>query len=269
MRLLLSAFQALAIYDGPPFSDSRVNILGIHVSAISADDVLHRIEEWIESGARTHVCVCDMNSLLAAREDSALRDFYNSSGLTLPDGMPLVWAGRAAGFQDIERVCGPDLFPAVLSQSVSRGWRHYLLGGAEGVADRLAQRCRQDFPGVKIVGTESPPFRDLTEGEKRKLVDRINASQADILWVGLGAPKQERWMAEYRRNIDPAVLIGVGAAFNFQVGDIRRAPKWMQGRGLEWAFRLQQEPKRLWRRYLFGIPRFSLGLLQQPPRRVR
>lgn len=250
-----------------PF-DLRVDILGVHVSVTDLDDAVRHIERWIAARDREYICVADVNSLLHAGKDPNLRAFYNRSGLTLPDGMPLVWAGRSAGFRQISRVCGPDLLPRVMQASLEPGWKHYLLGGAEGVAQRLADLMLAKFPDLQIVGVECPPFHELSESEKREQVERLNASGADIVWIGLGAPKQERWMAEFRPSLDAAVLIGVGAAFNIHSGDVKRAPLVLQRAGFEWAFRLTQEPRRLWKRYVFGIPTYMGGLLKHRPKAV-
>lgn len=246
----------------------RVDVLGIHVSVTNPDHAVARIGEWIAGGGRECVCVSDVNALLQAREEPSLRAFYNGAGMVLPDGMPLVWAARSAGFPGIERVSGPDLLPRVLQESLVTGWRHYFLGGAEGVAQRLTDRMCERFPGVKIVGVECPPFRELTAAEKAEQVARVNKAQSDIVWIGLGAPKQERWMAEYRPLLEAPVLIGVGAAFNFHSGDVKRAPMVLQRAGLEWVYRLSQEPKRLWRRYAVGIPKFLGGVAVHRPRAV-
>ncbi len=267
-RQALSPSESPAGDVGHLDTTARVDVLGVHVSVTNPDDAVARIARWIAGGDRAYVCVTDVNALLHAREDEQLRAFYNNSGMTLPDGMPLVWAGRAAGFSEIERVCGPDLLPRVLADSVAPGWKHYFLGGADGVAQRLADAMETSFPGLQVAGVECPPFRTLSSEEKQEQVDRINASGADIVWVGLGAPKQERWMVEFRPLLNAAVLIGVGAAFNFHSGDVKRAPVQMQRAGLEWAYRLSQEPGRLWKRYAVGIPKFVVGVAGRPPRSV-
>lgn len=247
----------------------RVDVLGIHVSVTDLDETVETLAGWIEGGERELVCVSDMNALLHARADPALTELYNTSGLTLPDGMPLVWAGRRAGFAEARRVCGPDLLERVMAVAAERGWSHYFYGGADGVAEELANVFERRHPGLKVVGVHSPPYRQLTAAEDAEIVAAINDAGPDIVWVGLGAPKQERWMAAHRDRLDAAVLIGVGAAFDFHTGRQRRAPVWMQRTGLEWAHRLSQEPGRLWRRYVFGIPRFLLGVLRRPPKPVR
>lgn len=248
--------------------DRRVDVLGVHVSVTNPDETLWRINDWIRAGERQYICVSDVNALLHASSDAELRHFYNHSGLTLPDGMPLVWAGRRAGCDDIRRVCGPDLMPKVLQASAHLGWRNFFLGGGEGVAQRLAERMVERFPGLPVVGVECPPFRELSAGEKDELVARVNAARPDIVWVGLGAPKQERWMAEFRPRLHAPVLIGVGAAFNFHVGDVKRAPAVLQRTGLEWAYRVGQEPRRLAKRYVVAVPRFISGVMKNPPRPI-
>lgn len=246
----------------------RVDVLGVHVSVTNPDATLWQISDWIRSNARQYVCVSDVNALLNASCDGELRHFYNHSGLTLADGMPLVWAGKVAGFDDMERVCGPDLLPKVLQASAHLGWRNYFLGGAAGVAQRLADLMVDRYPGLEIAGVECPPFRELSRVEKDDMVARIDGSRADIVWIGLGAPKQERWMAEFRPRLKAAVLIGVGAAFNFHAGEVKRAPKVLQNAGLEWAYRVTQEPGRLSRRYAVAIPKFLTGIARNRPHPV-
>lgn len=246
----------------------RVDVLGIHVSVTDLDDTVERFARWIDRGERHLVCVSDVNALLHARADEWLTEVYNTAGLTVPDGMPLVWAGRRAGFDRMARVAGPDLFERVMAEAAERGWSQYFYGGAEGVAEELRDTFVARHPGLKVAGVRCPPYRPLTEAEDAAVVEEINAAKPDIIWVGLGAPKQERWMAEHRDRLDAAVLIGVGAAFDFHTGRLDRAPLWMQQSGLEWSYRLYKEPRRLWRRYLLGIPRFGVGILRRPPRPV-
>ncbi len=228
----------------------RANILGVGISAINMPMALAAIDRWIAAREQHYVCVATVHSVMECQKDPTLCDILNRSGLTTPDGMPLVWLSRRQGFRHVERVDGPDLLLAVAERSVERGYRHYLYGGAPGVAERLAARLRARFPGIQIVGVEAPPFRPLTAEEDAAAVERINAARPDIVWVGLGAPKQERWMAAHAGRLQAPVLIGVGAAFDFHAGVKRQAPRWMQRHGLEWLFRLCQEPRRLARRYL-------------------
>jgi N-acetylglucosaminyldiphosphoundecaprenol N-acetyl-beta-D-mannosaminyltransferase len=247
---------------------ARVDVLGIHVSVTDMDETVETFARWIAAGERRLVCVSDMNALLHARADEQLTQVYNTSGLTLPDGMPLVWAGKRAGFDRIARVCGPDLLERVMAVAAARGWSQYFYGGADGVAEQLRDNFVARHPELRVAGIHSPPYRALTEAEDAAIVNRINEAAPDIIWVGLGAPKQERWMAEHRDRLDAAILIGVGAAFDFHTNRMDRAPLWMQRSGLEWSYRLAKEPRRLWRRYVLGIPRFCFGILRQPPRPV-
>jgi N-acetylglucosaminyldiphosphoundecaprenol N-acetyl-beta-D-mannosaminyltransferase len=198
-----------------------------------------------------------------------LRDIYNHSGLTTPDGMAIVWLLRAKGFRDVERVYGPDLMRAVCQKGVERGYRHYFYGGAPGVGEKLAAVLQQQNPGLQVVGVDSPPFRKLTTLEIEAERMRIQTAHPDIVWVGIGSPRQEIWMSEQIGWLNVPVLVGVGAAFDFLSGNKRQAPAWVQRSGLEWFYRLASEPRRLWRRYLLGYPRFvvlvvlqALGLLR-------
>ncbi|TDD21206.1 glycosyltransferase [Kribbella turkmenica] len=246
----------------------RVDVLGVHVSATNLDETVETFGRWIDRGERHLVCVSDMNSLLHASTDEHLNQVFNTSGLTVPDGMPLVWAGRKAGFERMGRVAGPDLLERVMAEAAEHGWTQYFYGGAEGVAAELRDTFQERHPALKVVGVHCPPYRPLTDAEDAAVVADMNASRADIIWVGLGAPKQERWMAEHRDRLDAAILIGVGAAFDFHTGRLDRAPQWMQKSGLEWSYRLYKEPRRLWKRYVLGIPRFGLGILRNPPKPV-
>ncbi|GAB3927580.1 WecB/TagA/CpsF family glycosyltransferase [Kribbella albertanoniae] len=254
--------------EAPATAADRVDVLGIQVSVTNLDHTVATFERWIDNGERQLVCVTDMNALLHARADERLTEVYNSAGLVVPDGMPLVWAGKKAGFEQMGRVAGPDLLERVMAEAAERGWTQYFYGGAEGVADELRMRFQDQHPALKVQGVECPPYRALTEAEDAETVDRMNAARPDIIWVGLGAPKQERWMAEHRERLNAAILIGVGAAFDFHTGRLDRAPLWMQRAGLEWSYRLYKEPRRLWKRYLIGIPRFGFGVLRRPPRAV-
>jgi N-acetylglucosaminyldiphosphoundecaprenol N-acetyl-beta-D-mannosaminyltransferase len=176
--------------------------------------------------------------------------------------MSIVWLLRIKGYQHVSRVYGPDLMLAVCKRSVEYRWRHYFYGGEPPVADQLVERLSACFPGLQIAGIFSPPFRPLSSEEDLDIIQQINKSQADIVWVGISTPKQERWMAEHREQITAPVLIGVGAAFDFLSGNKAQAPAWVQRVGLEWLFRLASEPKRLWKRYIL-YPYFGLLVLAQ------
>lgn len=194
--------------------------------------------------------------------DPELRRIFNRSGLTTPDGMAIVWLLRLQGFSQVERVYGPDLMQAVCKRSAETGWRHYFYGGTPGVAEQLAEKLKTQSPGLQIAGMYSPPFRELTPEEDREMIARINEARPDIVWVGIGSPKQELWMSRHLGQVDAPVLIGVGAAFDFLSGRKRQAPRWIQRSGFEWLFRLGSEPKRLWRRYA-DYPLFVLLVLLQ------
>jgi N-acetylglucosaminyldiphosphoundecaprenol N-acetyl-beta-D-mannosaminyltransferase len=246
----------------------RVDVLGVGISCLDIPQAVDLIGEWIARGQKQYVCVTGMHGVMESRHDVELRRIHNESGLTTPDGIPMVWAGRWAGVKQTRRVYGPDLIAAVMAHGSPLGWRSYFFGGAPGVADAFADRLRSIDPDVRIVGCCSPPFRQLSAAENAELVDDINRAQPDIVWVGLGTPRQERWMSAHRDSLAAPVLVGVGAAFDFGAGTLRQAPRWMQKSGLEWLFRLAVEPKRLWRRYLLNIPRFLAALARRPPKLI-
>lgn len=243
----------------------RVDVLGVGISAITMEMAVTEVSRWIREGEREYVCVTGVHGVMESYDDHALRDIHNGSGLTTPDGMPMVWAGHHAGAAQMERVYGPDLMLALCERSVAEGWSHYFYGGGLGVAERLADRLLERFPDLRVAGSHSPPFRPLTEAESEAVVADINGSGADIVWVGLSTPKQERWMAAYRTDLRPSALIGVGAAFDIHAGTLPQSPIWMQRHGLEWMYRFAREPRRLWRRYLRNNPRFVLALVRHPP----
>lgn len=242
---------------------SRANILGVGISAINMNIALDIIERWIVKRDPHYVCVTPVHSVMDCQSDPELRCIQNASGMTTPDGMPLVWLSRLKGFHHVDRVYGPDLMLALCERSVARGYRHFFYGGADGVPERLAANLQRRFPGLRVVGTYSPPFCPLPSAEDEAIVRMINRTDPDVVWVGLGSPKQERWMAAHVGRVTAPVLIGVGAAFDFHAGLKKQAPRWMQRSGLEWFFRLFTEPRRLWRRYLINNPLFVALVLSQ------
>lgn len=241
----------------------RVNILGVGVSAIDMRDALGAIAKWIEDRHPHYVCVRDVHGIVACQRDEELRLIHNHAGMVTPDGMPLVWLAHRRGYPEVRRVYGPDLLLAVCRLSVERGWRNFFYGGGEGVPELLANRLRERYPGLKVVGTHSPPFRAVTPDEDEQIREEIRATQPDIVWVGLSTPKQERWMATHVRRLGAPVLIGIGAAFDFHSGRKRQAPRWVQRSGFEWLFRLLTEPRRLGMRYLRNNPAFLWLVLLQ------
>jgi N-acetylglucosaminyldiphosphoundecaprenol N-acetyl-beta-D-mannosaminyltransferase len=233
----------------------RVEILGVGVHLLTMERAVETIAAWIERRERNYVCVTGVHGVMESWDDPELRRIHNRAGLVTPDGMPLVWLARRRGRQ-VERVYGPDLMEHVFERSRTTGWRHYLYGSSPATLVALDRNLRRRFPGARIVGCLSPPYRPLTADEERAVRGRIAASRADIVWVGLSTPKQERWMAAHVGCLGPPVLVGVGAAFDIHAGRVRRAPGWMQRYGLEWLFRMGLEPHRLASRYLRNNPRF-------------
>lgn len=244
---------------------ARVDVLGVGISAIDIPTAVTEIGRWIETHEQHYVCVTGVHGVMESQRDPELRRIHNDSGLTTPDGMPMVWAGRWAGARGMQRVYGPDLMLAVGERAAQLGWTSYFYGGRDGVPERLAARLADRFPGLRVVGCWSPPFGSLSEEEDRRIVEAINDARPDIVWVGLSTPKQERWMARHVGRLDASVLIGVGAAFDIHAGTLAQAPRWVREHGLEWLFRLWKEPRRLWRRYLSNNPRFVLGVLRRRP----
>ncbi len=240
----------------------RVNIIGVGISAINLQQAVELIEKWITYRIPQYVCVTAAHCIMDSLSSIELRNIYNSSGLSTPDGMSLVWLMRLRGYKNVGRVYGADLMLEICKQSLHKGYRHFFYGGEPGVAEALANRLRSRFPGIQIVGTYSPPFRELSNEEDKTIVEFINSSQPDIVWVGMSSPKQDFWMATHRGLITAPILIGVGAAFDFLSGHKKQAPFWMQRLGFEWLFRLAMEPRRLWRRYI-RYPRFILLALAQ------
>jgi N-acetylglucosaminyldiphosphoundecaprenol N-acetyl-beta-D-mannosaminyltransferase len=243
--------------------DDRVNVLGVGVCPVNRARALSMIEGWIATSSRQYVCVSGIHGVMESQRDEALRAIHNAAGMVVPDGMPLVWLSRLWGHPEVERVYGPDLLLACCDRSRTTGYRHFFYGGGAGVPGLLMERLKAWFPGLVVVGAYSPPFRALTPEEDAEVIRQINAARPDIVWVGLGTPKQERWMAEHRDRLEASVCIGVGAAFDFHAGLKRQAPHWMQHSGLEWLFRLMAEPRRLWRRYLRNNPLFVWNVLLQ------
>ncbi len=237
----------------------RVEILGSRISNLEPHEALGLLEAAVTDGTRGYVCVCNVHTTVEGYRDPTFRDVTNRAWLAVPDGMPLVWALRALGDGPRRRSNGPYLMQTLLERAPTTGHRHFLFGGSDQTLDKLLAR----YGGPHIAGVFSPPFRPPTPEEDAEHAARINAARPDFVWVGLGAPKQERWMARLRPQLDAPVLLGVGAAFAMLAGETSQAPRWMQDRGLEWAFRLGSEPKRLWKRYLTTNPVFVGAFARQ------
>ena len=252
---------ALAEAAVPPAS---VEVLGVPLALTDYERTIEWMDATIATGQRGYVCVAAVHTVMACQEDPELRAAVLGSDLTVPDGQPLVWAMNALGHDLSSRVYGPDLMARYCERAALTGARMFLYGGRnQGALVQLALNLRTRYPGLNIVGGYAPPFRALTGEEEDFVLDEINRSQADVVWVGIGVPKQEKWMAAMRDRLRAPVLVGVGAAFDFHAGLVSQAPRWMQSMGLEWAYRLLQEPGRLWRRYLRYNPLFVAGFLRQ------
>jgi len=233
----------------------RVSIVGTPISLISLNGLLRVFEQWITDRQDRYVVFRDVHGVVAARSNSDLDRAHKKADIVTADGVPLVWALRAMGAQ-ASRVCGPDTLLATCEYGLSRGWRHYFYGGAPGVAERLVDQLCLKYPGLNVVGTQCPPFRQLAPEEDNQACAKIRAARPDLIWICLGTPKQEIWMVEHQGKCGGAIMLGVGAAFDFHAHLVPRAPRWMQRTGLEWTFRLITDPKRLWRRYLVMAPVF-------------
>jgi N-acetylglucosaminyldiphosphoundecaprenol N-acetyl-beta-D-mannosaminyltransferase len=247
----------------PPSQPPRVNVLGVGISVINRRDALQQSDALIRRVGRGYICAADVHTVIEAQSDPSLRRILNRSFLTTPDGMPLVWVGRMLGYKRIRRVYGPDFMLALCHFGLPRGYRHFFLGGKPGVAEQLIVNLRARFPGLLIVGAFTPPFRPMTSNEERILAQAMASARPDVLWVGLGSPKQEQFMAEHCGLLNAKLLVGVGAAFDFHAGMVKEAPRWIRNSGLQWMHRLAQEPRRLGRRYLNCIPRFLFKISLQ------
>jgi len=237
-------------------------ILGMRVDPTSYEEATRKVLAWAGAGESRYVCVASVHMVMEAHDDPGFKALVNAADLVTPDGMPLVWMLRRLGYPQQERVYGPELMLRVCERAARQGVPVGFYGGHPEALEALVNNLKSRFPGLRVVYAYSPPFRSLTPEEDEKVTGEINASGARILFVGLGCPKQERWMAEHKNKVQ-AVMLGVGAAFDFHAGRVRQAPAWMQRAGLEWLFRLLMEPRRLWRRYLRHNPRFiALAMAQ-------
>lgn len=225
------------------------SVLGSHIDAVGWGDCLDRIFAWASRRESRYVCMCNVHSVVTARRDRAFGEVINAADLAAPDGAPVAWRLRALGYPGQQRICGPELMLKCCGRAAAEGLPVFLYGGTANVLRRLSARLAREFPRMKLAGCYAPPFRELTPEEDALVVRAINESGAGIVLVALGCPKQEAWIARHRGRIR-AVMIGVGAAFDFFAGVTPRAPRWMRDAGLEWLYRLATEPRRLGSRYL-------------------
>jgi N-acetylglucosaminyldiphosphoundecaprenol N-acetyl-beta-D-mannosaminyltransferase len=265
-----SSFEAIASLTAeapataqlPPVDQAPV--LGVPLAVTDYDRTLDWIDAAVALGAREYLCVAAVHTVMESRDDDALREAVHGAAFTVPDGQPLAWALRKLGHEIDTRVYGPELMERACARAAHSGQRFYLYGGRDEQAlAQLAANLLGRHPQLQLTGGYSPPHRPLSDAELDEVAARVNAARPDVVWVGIGVPKQEKWMAAMRGRLDAPVLIGVGAAFDFHAGLIPQAPTWMQRRGLEWLFRLLQEPRRLWKRYARHNPRFVAGFAKQ------
>ncbi|MDO9219346.1 MAG: WecB/TagA/CpsF family glycosyltransferase [Lacisediminimonas sp.] len=240
----------------------RRTVLGAQIDALSWDTALERIAAWSHARQSRYVCICNVHSVVTATRDSHYRRIVDEADMATPDGAPIAWALRKLGCAGQQRVNGPDLMWRYLALAAQRGEAVFFYGSTAHTLDRLALAALCAFPRLRLVGVHSPPFRPLSEQEQEQELALIRRSGAQVVFVGLGCPKQEQWMAQRRGRLD-AVMIGVGAAFDYHAGTVRRAPAWAQRHGLEWLFRLFSDPRRLFRRYLVTNTLFMLGMGRQ------
>ena len=243
--------------------DSKVNILGVGITPVNLAQAVATLEKWRDERRREYVCCTSVHGLVEAERDPEVRRALNGAGMATEDGMPLVWWCRRAGFPEASRVYGYDLLDAMCRLGVQLGYRHYFYGGSPRVVEQLVARLTRRYPGLIVAGYRSPSFRSLSAEEDAADVAAINETRPDFVWVGLGMPKQEKWMASHVGRINATALIGVGAAFDFHAGTKPQAPLWMQRSGVEWLFRLITEPRRLASRYSLIIPMFMVRAFQQ------
>jgi N-acetylglucosaminyldiphosphoundecaprenol N-acetyl-beta-D-mannosaminyltransferase len=247
----------------PRLTPGFANVLGVNVSVVNMDLAVSFAERWIDDGRPGYVCVTGVHGVMEAQNDPEFLHILNHAAINLPDGMPMTWVGRLQGFQQMDRVFGPDFMAAICRLSVERGYRNFFYGGQPGVADLLSETLSNRFPGLQVVGTYTPPFRPLTPHEEDEVAAQILQSRPHIVWVGLSTPKQERFMAKYAGRFQVPLMVGVGAAFDYHIGQIRDCSSWTKRAGLQWLHRLLQDPKRLWKRYLINNPAFIWRIVLQ------
>lgn len=224
------------------------NIMGVNIAAINMGWLVDYLEKNISEIKGDYICVSNVHTTVTSFEDVDYCAIQNGGLMAIPDGGPLSTVGQKHGHKNMERTTGPSLMGEIFEISVKKGYRHYFYGSKEETLELLYQKLTSNYPGIQIAGMYSPPFRPMTEGEDKAIIERINETKPDFVWVGLGAPKQEKWMAAHQGKID-GLMLGVGAGFDYYAENIKRAPMWMQKHNLEWVYRLVQDPKRLFKRY--------------------
>jgi N-acetylglucosaminyldiphosphoundecaprenol N-acetyl-beta-D-mannosaminyltransferase len=241
----------------------RVNVLGVGVTPLDARQTIDLIDAAIRENHKSYICVTGVHGIMEAQKDPGLRAIINRSMITTADGRPTVWVGRLQGFRKMKQLTGPNLMLQLCQESVAKGQTHFFYGGDVGVADQLKLTLEARYPGLRVVGTYTPPFRPLNAKEEQELQETIARVKPDLFWVGLSTPKQERFMAQYLPKLDTKVMLGVGAAFDIHTGRIQESPEWLKATGMQWFHRMCQEPRRLWKRYLYNNPRFIVRITSQ------
>lgn len=231
------------------------NIMGVNIAAINMGWLVEYLRENLVDIKGDYICVSNVHTTVTAYENPDYLKVQNGGLMAIPDGGPLSTVGQKRGYKNMARTTGPSLMGEIFKISAEKGYRHYFYGSKEETLEILKQKLEEKYPGIQIAGMYSPPFRPLTEDEDKKVVERINETKPDFVWIGLGAPKQEKWMAEHQGKID-GLMLGVGAGFDYYAENIKRAPMWMQKSNLEWVYRLMQDPKRLFKRYLHTNTKF-------------
>ncbi len=238
-----------------PLKLKRVRVVSLHPNVVSRDSAIKGINELVTAGRGGYVCFSTVHMVMESHDNAEFGERVNGADVVIPDGMPLVWMQKLQGAKDAHRLRANDLMTALCTFAEENNLTVGFYGGRQTVIDAILERAANDFPKLKIVYACSPPFRPLTDEEDAAIVAEINDKEPDLLFMGLGCPKQENWMAAHKNKIS-AVMLGVGASFDFYAGNVKESPEWLGKLGLEWLFRLTQEPKRLWRRYLILNPRF-------------
>ena len=241
----------------------RYDVIGCQITRATIRSALNAVVERVCLGKGGYVCFTNTHTSVIARRDPGFLKVVNESFMSLPDGRPIYWAGRLQGIRELTQVSGPDFLPALLAEETDPPLKHYFYGSRPEVVAALIDRLEAKFPNARIVGAESPLYQEPTVEDNGEAIRRITQSGANVVWVGLGAPKQELWMAKHWRSLKPAVLLGVGAAFDFHARWVKRAPVWVRKLGFEWLHRLLQEPGRLWKRYASTNTMFLYFLLKE------
>jgi len=240
----------------------QISILGVLVNAVNMHSALAQFNDWIKTKTHSYVCVAPAHSIMECVNNPSLLPVFNDADMVTPDGMAIVWLLHLKGFKETRRVYGPDLLSAACNLGIEKNWKHFLFGGGPTVAQKLAGKLQNQIPGLQVAGTYTPPYGRPSDADEITMIELLNNSGADILWVGMSSPWQEVWMHEHLGRINIPVMVGVGAAFDYLSGTKPQAPRWIQRIGMEWLFRLLKEPKRLWPRYK-QYPRFAFLALKE------